>query len=425
MTIDVSTPEQLTKNLADVPPDRGSKEDDEISLLDFLITLAERKRLILAVTTVVVCIGIIASLLLPLRFAATCTILPPQQNSSMNATLAAQLGNLGGMSALAGGALGMKNPNDMFVALMRSRTVEDSIVQRYGLVGEYHAHYLSDARRKLEQNARIDGDGKDGLIRISIEDPDPKRAAELANGYVDQFRDLSEHLAITEASQRRLFFERQLEQAKDNLANAEEALKETEQQTGLIQVDSQTRALIESAASLRAQIAAKEVQIRSLQTFATAQNAQLVQAEQELEGLEAQLAKLSGSGAGSDASLMIPRGKVTEAGLEYVRKLRDVKYYETIFDLLARQYEMAKLDEAKEGALIQVVDPAIPPDRRSSPKRTLIVLGSTVLGLMLGVAIALVQATFERMNEDMENRQKLNIFWQKISFRKGEHLSSQ
>jgi tyrosine-protein kinase Etk/Wzc len=303
------------------------------------------------------------------------------------------------------------------VALMRSRTVEDSIVQRYGLAAEYHAHYLSDARKDLEKNTTIDGDGKDGLIRISIEDRDPRRAAELANGYVDQFRNLSEHLAITEASQRRVFFEGQLEQAKDKLGTAEEKLKKTEQQTGLIQLDSQTRALIESAASLRAQIAAKEVQIQSLQTFATAQNAQLVQAQQELQGLKAQLAKLGGSGTDSDATLMMPRGKVTEAGLEYVRELRDIKYYETIFDILARQYEMARLDEAKEGALIQIVDAAIPPDRRSSPKRTLIVLGATAFGLMLAVAIALLQATFDGMKKDLATSKKLSLLRKKLSFR--------
>lgn len=329
MTTDVSAPEQLTKNLAGVPSDRGSTEDAEISLLDILITLAERKRLILAATTAVVCIPIVVSLLSPLRYTATCTILPPQQNSSPSATRGAQLGNLGGMSALAGNALEIQNPNEMFVDLMRSCTVADSIVQRFELMGKHYTTYMSDAWKRLEKNAAIDGDGKDGLIRISIEDREPKRTAELANGHVNHFRKLSEHLAVTEASQRRLFFEQQIEQAKDNMGNAEEALKITEQQTGLIQLDSQTWALIESAGSLRAQISPKEVQILSIQPFTTAQNAQLVQAQQELKGLEAQLAKLGGSGSGLDANLMVPRGKVTEAGLEYVRKLHDINYYET------------------------------------------------------------------------------------------------
>jgi uncharacterized protein involved in exopolysaccharide biosynthesis len=230
------------------------------------------------------------------------------------------------------------------------------------------------------------------MIHISVQDRDPRRAADLANGYVDQFRLQSQHLAITEASQRRLFFEQQLEQAKDNLANAEEAMKQTEQKTGVIQLDSQARALIESAASLRAQVAAKEVQIQGMRTYATGENSQVVQAQQELDSMRAQLAKLGGSEDSASGGIIVPKGQVPEAGLEYVRKLRDVKYNETIFDILARQFEIAKLDEAKQGALIQVVDPAIPPDRKSFPKRGLIVIGSTALGFFVAVFVVLLQA---------------------------------
>jgi len=228
---------------------------------------------------------------------------------------------------------------------------------------------------------------------------------------------MSEHLAITEASQRRLFFEQQLEQAKDNLANAEEALKLTEQKTGLIQLDSQARALIESAASLRAQIAGKEVQIESMRTFATGENAQLIQAQQELDGLRTQLAKLGGSES-IDAGLMVPKGQVPEAGLEYVRKLRDVKYYETIFDILARQFEIAKLDEAKQGALIQVVDAAVPPDRRSFPKRGMIVIGATAAGFFVGVIVALGLAMYENMNRKSEQAVKFLRLRDALSLRR-------
>ena len=195
---------------------------------------------------------------------------------------------------------------------------------------------------------------------------------------------MSQHLAITEAGQRRLFFEEQLKQANQNLADAEEALKVTEQRTGLIELDSQAKALIESGAALRAQIAAKEVQIQGMQTYATGQNAQLVEAQQELDGLRAQLAELGGGG-GDSTAIIVPKGQMTEAGMEYVRKLRAIKYYETIFTVLARQFELAKLDEAKEGAIIQVVDPAIPPDKKSSPKRTLIVIVATFVGLLVGI----------------------------------------
>lgn len=395
-----------------------TKDGDEISLLDLLIVLAERKRIILWVTAVFAVVAIVISLILPKRYTASVSLLPPQQNSSMGAALASQLGSLGGMAALAGGGLGLKNPNDQFVAMLKSRTVEDAMVQHFGLMQEYREKYPSDARKTFEKYATVDGSGKDGLIRISIDARDPNRAAELANGYVDQFRKLSEHLAITEASQRRLFFEQQLEQAKDNLANAEEALKQTQQKTGMIQLDSQARALIESAAALRAQITAKEVQIQSIRTFATNENAQLVQAQQELESMRAQLAKLGGSEDSPDTGLMMPKGRVPEAGLEYVRRLRDVKYNETIFYILARQFELAKLDEAKEGALIQVVDAAVPPDRRSFPKRALIVLVATAIGLFFGILVALLQASFQRMKNDSETTQKLNAFIRALSLRR-------
>lgn len=395
----------------------AAKEEDDISLLDLLIELAERKHLIFWVTAGFAVLSIVVSLLLPVRYTATVMLLPPQQNSSLSAQLASQFSSLGGMAALAGGGSSLlKNPNDMYVAMFKSRTVEDAMVQHFGLMQEYHKRYLSDARKKFEHFSTVDGSGKDGLVHISVEDRDPRRAAELANGYVDQFRDLSQHLAITEAGQRRLFFEQQLKQANQNLADAEESLKETEQKTGLIQLDSQARALIESAAALRAQIAAKEVQIQGMQTYATGENAQLAEAQQELDGLRAQLAKLGGSGESPDA-LIMPKGKMTEAGLQYVRSVRDVKYYETIFDILARQFELAKLDEAKEGALVQVVDPAAPPDKRSFPKRALIVICATFLGFLTGACWVIWQAGIRRMRSDPGVASKLNRLRRAISVR--------
>jgi tyrosine-protein kinase Etk/Wzc len=387
----------------------GAAGDEEISLLDLLIVVVERKRTVLRMTAVFAILAIIISLILPVRYTATVTLLPPQEGSSMGAMLASQLGNLGGVAALAGGGLGIKNPNDRYVAMLQSRTVEDAMVQRFGLMREYHAKLPSDARKDFENHTTVDGSGKDGLIHISVEDHDARRASELANGYVDQFRDLSQHLAITEASQRRLFFQQELEQAKNNLANAEESLEQTEQKTGVIQPDSQARALIESAASLRAQITAREVQIQGMQTYATGENSELIQAQQELAGLRAQLTKLGGSEDTSGNEFMIPKGLVPQTGMEYVRKLRDVKYYETIFDILARQFEVAKLDEAKEGSLIQVVDSAIPPDRRSFPKRSLIVIGATILGLFLGVFIALFQAGMQHLKRDPDGSEKLAL----------------
>jgi tyrosine-protein kinase Etk/Wzc len=381
--------------------------EEEISLLDLLIAIAERKRAVLRIAAIITVLAIILSLVLPVHYTATVTLLPPQETSSMAAAMASQLGNLGGVAALAGGGLGIKNPNDRFVAMLRSQTVEDAMVQRFGLMREYHKRYLSDARKDFESHTTVDGSNKDGLIHIAVEDHDARRAAELASGYVEQFRDLSQHLAITEASQRRLFFQQELEQAKNNLANAEEALEQTEQKTGVIQPDSQERALIESAASLRAQITAREVQIQGMQTYATGENSQLIQAQQELAGLRAQLSKLGGSEDTAGNEFMIPKGLVPKVGMEYIRRLRDVKYYETIFDILARQFEMAKLDEAKEGAVIQVVDPAIPPDKRSFPQRVLIVFGGAIAGIILGLSTAAIQAFWKHVKDDPETSSKI------------------
>ncbi|MGO9434830.1 MAG: GumC family protein [Terracidiphilus sp.] len=392
-----------------ISADRTVEQGDEISLLDLLIVLAEGKRLILWITAAFAILSLIGSFLLPKRYTATVTLLPPQQNSSLSSQLAAQLGSVGGMAAtLAGGSGLLKNPNDMYVAMFKSRTVEDAMIDHFGLMQEYHKRYRSDARKKFESFVTVDGSGKDGLIHISVEDHNPQRAAELANGYVDQFRDLSQHLAITEAQQRRQFFETQWKQSNQNLADAEEALKETEQKTGLIALDAQTRALIESAASLRAQITTKEVQIQAMQTYATGENAQLVEAQQELDSLRAQLAKLGGGGEIPDG-INISKGQMTTAGVEYVRRLRDVKYYEAIFDILARQYELAKLDEAKEGALIQVVDQAIPPDKKSFPKRTFIVIWAIAAGFILGVLTALIVSGFRRLRDDPEVGNKLAL----------------
>ncbi len=389
---------------AAAPPEM---ERDEISLLDILLVVAERKHIVLWATAIAAVLAAVFSLVAPSRYTATVTLLPPQQNTSMAAALSSQIVSQGSVAALAGGSMGLKNPNDVFVGMLRSRTVEDAMVERFGLMLEYRQRYRSDARKAFERHSSLDGSGKDNLIRISVDDRDPKRAAEMANGYVEQFRSLSQRLAITEASQRRMFFEQELERAKNNLADAEEALKQTEQKTGLIQLDSQARALIETAAALRAEITAREVQIQGMETYATGENAQLVQARRELDGLRAQLAKLGGSADTGGEEFIVPKGLVPAAGLEYARKLRDVKYAETIYEILARQFEIAKLDEAKEGALIQVVDAAVAPDRRSFPKRTLMVAVSTAVGFFFGVFVALLSAGYERMLENAESCAKV------------------
>jgi uncharacterized protein involved in exopolysaccharide biosynthesis len=284
--------------------------------------------------------------------------------------------------------------------MLRSRTVEDAMVNRFNLTERYHDRRWSDARKDFEKTSDIENGVKDGLLRISVTDRDPGRAADIANGYVDEYKKFSATIAVSEASQRRLFFEQQLSASKDNLASAEEALKQTEQKTGLIQLDGQARAVIESVAQLRAQVAAKEVQIRAMREFATDQNPDLQRVQQELSGLQSQLGQMGAGQNSSSGDLLMPKGTVPQASLDYARKLRDVKYNETIFELLARQYEAAKIDEAKEGSLIQIVDRAIPPDKKSSPNRPLIIGGAAVVGFILACFWALFSEALRLARRD-------------------------
>jgi tyrosine-protein kinase Etk/Wzc len=408
--LSVNHSEKLTEALNQGEGGRGAGQvstgqaEEKISLLDLSIVIVHNRWLIAKTAFIVALLGAIISLLLPIRYTASTSILPPQQGSSAGAALMAQLGNFGSVASLAGGSLGLKNPNDLQVAMLKSRTIEDAMVDQFHLMDLYKSKHRSDARKKFESFVDIDSGSKDGLIRISVTDGDPRRAADIANGYVDAFKRLSATLAVTEASQRRLFFEQQLGQAKDNLAGAEEELKKTEQKTGLIQLDSQARAAIELVAQLRGEIAAKEVQISGMRSFATGENPDLQMAEQQLAGLKSQEEKM-GAASENASNALIPKGNMQEAGIEYVRRLREVKYFETIFDMLARQYEIAKVDEARQGAVVQIVDQAIVPDRRSSPQRTLIVIGAALFGILVGIVWAFATEGLARLAHNTDRSQ--------------------
>ena len=404
-TLESATRELTTPDLR--PPSRAaSSESGEGRILDLLIVLSRRKRLILSATLTAALLSAAVSLLLPNRYTATTTILPPQQSQSLAASMIGQLGALGPMAAMAQKDLGLKNPNDLYVGMLRSRTAEDGLIRRFDLLRIYHDRKMSDARRDLERASSI-AVGKEGFVTISVEDKGRSRAPQIANAYVDELRQLTQDLAVTEAGQRRLFFERQLELAKNNLAGAEQALKETEQKTGLIQLDGQAKAIIDSVVKLRALIAAKEVELQGMRLFSTEQNPDVKLGEEQLSGLRTQLALLERQ-SGGPGDVQVPAGSVPEAGLQYARKLRDLKYSETIFEMLAKQYEAARLDEAKTAAVIQVLDPAIEPDRKSSPKRGLIFFGAMGLGFLGAVGYTIGAAALAEIRLDPGTQYRLD-----------------
>src|SRR5882672_8832988 len=387
------------------PKDTSSTTDeDEISLLDLLIVLAKHKRIVLGVPVVVAIAAAVISLLMPNIYTGIARILPPQQSASAASALLNQLGGaLGGLGGLAGGALGARNPNDLYVGMLKSRTVADNLIARFDLNKVYEEEFQSNTRKVLERNATIAA-GKEGIIAIEVEDKDPKRAADLANAYVDELIKLTRVLAVTEASQRRLFFENQLLQAKDNLTAAEVAARLGLQKGGLAQVDAQGRSMIEVTARLRAQVSVKEVQIGAMRTFAAEGNPELQRTQQELEALKRELSRVEGS---SPIAAIGRGGEAGNAGLDNLGRLRDVKYYEFLYELLAKQYELAKIDEAKDAAVVQVMDRAIEPDRKSKPRRSLVVLLSTLVALFASIIFAVIHEVVVRARADPEQASRL------------------
>jgi tyrosine-protein kinase Etk/Wzc len=258
------------------------------------------------------------------------------------------------------------------VAMLKSRTVADAIIDRFKLKELYDEEYLEDARKALTKHVDIAA-GREGVITLEVEDKSPQQAADMANAYIAELEKLTRRLAVGEAGQRRLFFEQQLKQAKDDLTHAETELTKFQVDKKILNPQGQASLAISAAAGLQAQIAAKEVQLVSLRSFATQDNPDLHRAQEELSGLRTQLAKVGRGGSGDIGDVLLSMGKAPQEGAEYLRKFRDVKYFETLFELLAKQYEIARIDEAKDATLIQVLDKAVPAERKSKPKRMLIV----------------------------------------------------
>lgn len=387
----------------------GVPADEEIHLLDLVIVLAQHKKIVIGAPIVTgILVMVLSGFITPI-FTSAAKIMPPQQQQSSG--MAAMLGQLGGLASAAGGIGGIKNPTDLYVGLLESRTVADNLIMRLKLKERYEKSTMDETRKELAANSVIAAGKKDGFITVAASDKDPQFAADLANAYVDELAKLAQSMALSEASQRRLFFETQLKEARDQLADAEIALRTTQEKTGLIQPDAQVQAIISNAAQVKGSIAAKEVELKAMRTFAAGQNPDLLRTQEELRGLQMQLAKLEKNQASKDGDFMVPTGKIPEAGVEYVRSVRNVKYYETIFELLAKQFELAKMDEAKESSVVQFLDKAIPAERKSKPRRVFITLVSAFAAGVLAVLYAFMREAYVASRRNPQSGKR----WQRIS----------
>jgi uncharacterized protein involved in exopolysaccharide biosynthesis len=357
-------------------------KDEGISLVNALIVLAKHKKKMVGLPIAAAILSAVVSFALPDIYKASVKMLPPQQSQSSAAALLSQLG---GVAGLAAGVGGIKNPNDLYVGMLKSRTVADQLITRYDLKRLYDTTSQEKARLKLDSDTSINA-GKDGIITIDVESKDQNLVAKLANGYIDELSRLTKQLALTEAAQRRVFFERQLEQAKNKLADAEISLKKGLDVRGVINVDTESRAVIETGARIRAQISSKEVQLRASSAFLTPSNPEYRRTEEELASLRSQLSTLENGREKPEA------GKAAQdtapGAFDNIQLLRDVKYHQMLYELLAKQYEVARLDEAKDPTLIQTLDPAIEPEQKSKPHRILIIILSIVSGFIVAAIIA-------------------------------------
>jgi len=398
--------------------DRSQAAPREFDILDLFLIIAARKGLIFWASVGGFVLGVLLVLMVDAKFTAKAVILPPQQEQSSGNAFMGQFGALASMTGL-GASLGIKNPVDLYIGMLQSQTVTDGIIKRFDFVRKLHPKRYSDLRKMVVGKVKFLA-GKDGMISISVTDKDPRIAAEMANAFVDELYQLNNRLAITGASQRRLFYEQQLAQEKDKLADSEVALAKTEEATGVIAPSGQTESIIREVAQIQAEITAREVQLDALRTSSTEQNPDVVRLNSELTGLREQLRGLE-SGSSSTkhvrGDIFISTANVPQAGLEYIRKERDVKYHQFLFDLLARQYEAARIDEAKAAPVIQVVDTALVPDRRSSPTRAIWAIVGCFLGFFLTTGWVFASHIYHRLEADETHGQRLAVLRQELKLR--------
>ncbi len=374
-------------------------KEDEISLVDLFLVLAENKKKIISSVFIAAALGVCVSLLLPKTFTAQTVLLMP---SSQKSSAMSMLSELGGAASLAvGSGLSLKTPGDLYVDLFKSRRLLDHVAKSLQLDSYYQIEIQEYLRKTLVGITEVKNNPKSGTLVLEVKDTSPEMAAKIANQYVTSLNWLMGDLAVSEAGQRRKFFDEQLLASKKALLEAEKKAASAVRTTGVTALDIQGKAILETGARLRAEIAVQEVKVAAMRGYAAEQNPDLIKAQQQLAALNTELAKFEGRMGGASSSV------ATEAALDSAKLLKDVKYQEAIVDGLVKQLQLAKLDEARENPALQVVDPAEPPEIKSGPKRLMIVVISSVLGLLYAFASIGLSRFMARYRQDSSSVEKL------------------
>jgi capsule polysaccharide export protein KpsE/RkpR len=351
---------------------------DEISFQDALQPLVRRWRIMLAAPILAGVLGYSGSYLVRPVFSSTVMFLPPQQQQG---GAAAALASLSSLAGLAGGAAA-RTPAEQYVGLMQSATVSNRLIDRFKLLEVYEKEFRQEARRELLSKVTFLIGKKDGLVSVTVEDHDASRAAAIANQYVDELRSLSAKLVISEAQQRRAFFEHHLQETKSRLIEAQSALESSGVSEGAIKAE--PRAAAEGYAQLRAELTTAEVRLEAARGRLTDTAPEIQPLLATVQALRQRLTAVEKSSKqGADRP-------------DYVSKYREFKYQEMLFELFARQFELARVDESKEGALIQVVDKAVPAEVKSKPRRRYYALAAAAIVFAGLVMYFIVQAQLAR-----------------------------
>jgi tyrosine-protein kinase Etk/Wzc len=390
---------------------------EEMNLLYNLVIILKHKKMVICVTLAFAVVAAIISLITTPTYRAETKILPPQVSSSgIAAQIASQVG-AGAVSGIISSSLGASSKNDQYVAMLKSNTMYDYIINKFGLMELYKAKFRVIARKKLSNSISVKN-GKDLIITVSADDNDPKRAADIANAFIEKLKDMTQIFAVTEASKKRLFYEQELSKVKEDLFNSEEVLKGLQEKTGALDISEQAKAIIESIAALRAQIAAKEVEFKVMKTYTEPKNPDLQKAQDALTGMKGELQKLEAKSE-ENPDPLVSAGRIPQVGTEYVRKLRELKYQETLFELIAKQYEIARVDEARDATIIQVLDKAEPPEMRIKPRKKNMVAVAMFTGFFLSIFSAFFMEYVAKISGDTENKKMIELirthafFWKK------------
>lgn len=372
-------------------------DEDEINLLDYWRVIVKRKSLIGIIVGVAIVSSITYSLIATPRYASTASILPPQQEAPMASQLS------GGLGALAGGFLGMSTPVDQWLAILKSEAVVDAIIKRFDLMKVFRAQTMDDARRTVTSMVRV-SKSKEGIISVTIEDVDPERASAMANAFVEELDRINKGIVTTSGKRTRVFVEERLKGAKEELGKAEDAIKRFQEANRALKLDDQSKAIIEAIGTVKGQLMAKEVELQTFLSYAMPDNPQAQLLKTQVEELKERLRELEEGKGLSDNSvredIFIPTTRIPDLTLRYTRLLRDAKVQQALFELLTQQYEVARIQEAKDTPTVQVLDVAKIPERRSKPKRTMIVMLSTITAAFAGVFAAFFVEYIARVKKD-------------------------